>query len=74
MPPESSDGAVDRLDGPVTPRPRRDPRLSRAILLGGRHPRHVVERAVRHSLCFGAYEGDRQVGFARVVTDFDAYA
>ena len=29
-------------------------------------PREVVERAVRHSLCFGAYLGDRQVGFARV--------
>jgi ribosomal protein S18 acetylase RimI-like enzyme len=31
--------------------------------------REVFERAIRHSLCFGAYEGERQVGFARVVTD-----
>jgi hypothetical protein len=31
--------------------------------------REVFERAIQHSLCFGAYEGKRQVGFARVVTD-----
>lgn len=32
--------------------------------------RHTVERAIEGSLCFGAYLGDRQVGFARVITDF----
>jgi N-acetylglutamate synthase-like GNAT family acetyltransferase len=32
-------------------------------------PRDVFERAIKHSLCFGAYEGKHQVGFARVVTD-----
>lgn len=32
-------------------------------------PREVFERAIKHSLCFGAYEGKRQIGFARVVTD-----
>lgn len=32
-------------------------------------PLSVVERAIRHSLCFGAFAGDSQVGFARVVTD-----
>jgi GNAT superfamily N-acetyltransferase len=37
-------------------------------------PRPVVERAVRHSLCFGAYEAGRQVGFARVVSDRATYA
>jgi GNAT superfamily N-acetyltransferase len=37
-------------------------------------PREVVERAVRHSLCFGAYQGERQVGFARVVTDRATFA
>jgi GNAT superfamily N-acetyltransferase len=37
-------------------------------------PREVVERAVRHSLCFGAYRGDRQVGFARVISDRATYA
>lgn len=37
-------------------------------------PRAVVERALRHSLCFGAYCDGRQVGFARVVSDFATYA
>lgn len=37
-------------------------------------PRSVVEKCVRHSLCFGAYCDDRQVGFGRVVTDFATFA
>lgn len=37
-------------------------------------PRDVLERAVAHSLCFGAYDGNRQVGFARVVTDRATFA
>jgi GNAT superfamily N-acetyltransferase len=37
-------------------------------------PREVVERSIAHSLCFGVYEGERQVGFARVVTDRATFA
>lgn len=37
-------------------------------------PREVIERAIRHSLCFGMYEVGRQVGFARVITDRATYA
>jgi GNAT superfamily N-acetyltransferase len=37
-------------------------------------PRDVVERAIDNSLCFGAFDGDRQVGFARVVSDRATYA
>jgi GNAT superfamily N-acetyltransferase len=37
-------------------------------------PREVIERAVRGSLCFGLYDGERQVGFARVVTDRATFA
>jgi GNAT superfamily N-acetyltransferase len=36
--------------------------------------RDTVERSVRHSICFGAYEAGRQVGFARVVSDRATYA
>ena len=36
--------------------------------------REVVERSIRHSICFGAFVGDRQVGFARVITDRATYA
>lgn len=37
-------------------------------------PREVVERAVANSLCFGAFEDKRQVGFARVITDYATFA
>jgi GNAT superfamily N-acetyltransferase len=37
-------------------------------------PYAVVEKSIRHSLCFGAYENDAQVGFARVVTDRACFA
>lgn len=37
-------------------------------------PRDVVEKAIANSLCFGAYDGVSQVGFARVVTDCATFA
>jgi GNAT superfamily N-acetyltransferase len=37
-------------------------------------PREVVERSIEHSLCFGAYDGGRQVAFARLVTDRAVFA
>jgi len=37
-------------------------------------PRDVLMRSIEHSLCFGMYEGDRQIGFARVVTDRATFA
>lgn len=37
-------------------------------------PREVVERAVAGSLCFSLFQGDEQVGFARVVTDRATFA
>ena len=37
-------------------------------------PREVVERAVAGSLNFGAYDDDRLVGYARVVTDHATFA
>ena len=36
--------------------------------------REIVEQSIRHSLCFGAYLENKQVGFARVVTDFATFA
>lgn len=36
--------------------------------------REVVERSIRHSICFGALDGERQVGFARVISDRATYA
>ncbi|MEN6369140.1 MAG: GNAT family N-acetyltransferase [Thermotogota bacterium] len=33
-----------------------------------------VRTSIENSLCFGAYEGRREVGFARVVTDYATFA
>jgi GNAT superfamily N-acetyltransferase len=37
-------------------------------------PLEVVRRSADNSLCFGVYQGDAQVGFARVVTDRATFA
>ena len=37
-------------------------------------PRPLVQRAIDNSLCFGGFVGDRQVAFARVVSDFATFA
>ncbi len=34
----------------------------------------TIQRSIDHSLCFGVYINDNQVGFARVVTDYTIYA
>ena len=36
--------------------------------------REVVDRSIDHSLCFGVYCEGKQVGFARVVTDYATFA
>src|SRR5688572_32081600 len=47
--------------------------LSRSYWAAG-IPREVVARSLEHSLCFGVYDGGRQVGFARVITDRATFA
>jgi GNAT superfamily N-acetyltransferase len=47
--------------------------LSRAYWAVGR-PRERTERALRNSLVFGVYYGDKQIGMARVVTDYSIFA
>lgn len=34
----------------------------------------TVETSIAHSVCFGVYNGGRQVAFARVVTDYATFA
>jgi ribosomal protein S18 acetylase RimI-like enzyme len=41
---------------------------------GGTMTRDRLERAIENSICFGVYDGTRQLGFARVVTDLATYA
>jgi GNAT superfamily N-acetyltransferase len=47
--------------------------LSRAYWARGR-PRARTERALQNSLVFGVYDGARQVGLARVVSDYSIFA
>lgn len=37
-------------------------------------PRETVERSIAHSLPFSAFDGDAQVGFARVISDLATFA
>lgn len=37
-------------------------------------PKATVENAVQNSLCFGVYKGQKQIGLARVITDFSTIA
>lgn len=37
-------------------------------------PQDVLDRALGGSLCFGLYEGERQIGFARAITDRATFA
>lgn len=48
--------------------------LSRRAYWALGRSRDVVERSVANSLCFSAFVGGRQVGFARVVTDQATFA
>ncbi len=33
-------------------------------------PMKIVRKSIENSICFGLYDGEKQVGFARIVTDF----
>lgn len=37
-------------------------------------PISIVAKSIQHSLCFGVYEIEKQVGFARVVSDYATFA
>jgi GNAT superfamily N-acetyltransferase len=47
--------------------------LTRAYWAKGRTPA-VIARYLQHSLTFGVYDGDRQIGLARVVSDYTTFA
>ncbi|HXF61948.1 MAG TPA: GNAT family N-acetyltransferase [Caldilineaceae bacterium] len=46
--------------------------IRRSYWAAGR-PRALMARALRHSLNFGVYHGEQQVGLARVITDYATY-
>lgn len=36
-------------------------------------PMAIVERSIENSVCFGVYDGGKQVGFARLITDMATF-
>lgn len=44
--------------------------LLKATYWANERERETVERSFEHSLCFGVYHGEEQIGFARCVTDY----
>lgn len=36
-------------------------------------PYDTVERSIAHSLCFGVYHHQKQIGFARIITDYATF-
>ncbi len=79
-----NDKLVERTRGPLvlsTDRRRIDVDGVLAMLLvehwGGKMTKPLLERAIANSVCVGVYDtadGDRQLGFARAVTDLATYA
>lgn len=47
--------------------------LSRSYWAAGR-PKEVVQRSLENSLCFGLFDHERQIGLARVITDYAVLA
>ena len=37
-------------------------------------PFEIVKKSIEHSLSFGVYKGEQQVGFARIITDYATFA
>lgn len=62
----STDG--ERIDFPVVHR-----FLSRSYWAQN-IPADVVRRSIENSLCFGLFEADKQIGFARVISDYATFA
>lgn len=48
--------------------------LLHATYWAANRPRELIEKSIQHSICFGLFHGDKQVGFARAVTDHATFA
>jgi len=36
-------------------------------------PKATIQKGIEHSMCFGMYDGNAQIGFARVITDYTTF-
>jgi GNAT superfamily N-acetyltransferase len=48
--------------------------LSEESYWANRRTREQTEKAIENSICFGLYDGEKQIGFARVVSDRATFA
>jgi GNAT superfamily N-acetyltransferase len=48
--------------------------LLQATYWAARRTRETIQKSLRHSLNFGLHDGARQIGFARVVTDYTTHS
>jgi len=48
--------------------------LSRESYWANKRTREQTVRGIENSLCFGVFEGEKQIGFARVITDHATFA
>lgn len=37
-------------------------------------PKWIVKKAMENSLCFGIYDNERQIGYARIISDYASFA
>lgn len=49
-------------------------RLIRSSYWAAERPRDAIEASLKNSLCYGLYDGERQIGLMRVVTDYATFA
>ena len=49
-------------------------RLLAETYWGHHRPRAIIEQLIRNSLCFSLFSGQKQIGFARVVTDYTVFS
>lgn len=48
-------------------------RLLHLTLWAKNRPKEVVVKSIEHSLCFGVYDQEKQIGFSRCITDYSTF-
>lgn len=43
--------------------------LSKESYWAANIPLEIVKKSIEHSICFGVYDAEKQIGFARIITD-----
>jgi len=49
-------------------------RLLWSVHWAANRPTHIIQKSIQNSMCFGIFDGQNQIAFARVITDHATYA